>query len=184
MALTKLPAAQLPLRGNEEVRLLQDGKPVRAMVPDLAAQGAKGDPGPVGPVGPAGKDGRDGAASTVPGPQGPAGPAGAASTVPGPAGPTGAIGPAGQPARVEEYTGTSNASGVGTITFAPAFTEVPKVVVQDGWAGTQMICGAASATLTGATVTLMRSRATLLLSAGPFESAPNTAFKILVIGKG
>jgi hypothetical protein len=45
-----------------------------------------------------------------------------------------------------------------------------------------MITGGVTAqTLTGATVSVMRSRGTLALSSGPFEVAPNTALTIRVI---
>ncbi|WP_238192097.1 hypothetical protein [Methylobacterium frigidaeris] len=51
-----------------------------------------------------------------------------------------------------------------------------------GWSGTQMIAGGVTAqTSSSATVAVMRSRGTLLLTAGPFEVAPSTAITIRVI---
>lgn len=51
------------------------------------------------------------------------------------------------------------------------------------WAGEQMIAGGVTAqSLSGATVLVKRSRGTLLLTAGPFETAPSgTALTIRVI---
>lgn len=81
--------------------------------------------------------------------------------------------PAGAPKRVERYTATTNASGLATFTFSPAFTTPPDIEVIDGWAGDQMITGGVTAqSLTGAAVQVKRSRGTLLLTSGPFETAP------------
>lgn len=88
-------------------------------------------------------------------------------------GDTGATGPAGTPKRVERYTANTNSSGVATFTFSPAFTSPPDIEVVTGWSGDQMIAGGVTAqTLTGATVLVKRSRGTLLLTSGPFETAP------------
>ena len=51
-----------------------------------------------------------------------------------------------------------------------------------GWSGDQMIGGGVTAqTLSSATVLVKRSRGALLLSAGPFETAPSTALTIRII---
>jgi hypothetical protein len=51
-----------------------------------------------------------------------------------------------------------------------------------GWVGDQMTGGGVtSQTLSGATVLVKRSRGTLLLTSGPFETAPSTALTIRVI---
>lgn len=135
-------------------------------------QGPKGDAGVAGPKGDAGTPGAAGAAGPK-GDTGSVGPTGATGAV-GPAGATGVKGPAGTPKRIERYTAATNASGVATFTWSPAFTAAPDVQVIDGWSGDQMLTGGvATATLTGATVNVKRTRATLLLSAGPFETAPS-----------
>lgn len=139
------------------------------------ATGAKGDTGATGAVGPAGATGAAGA-------KGDTGAAGAVGAT-GAAGATGATGAAGTPRRVETYSGTSNASGVGTITFSPAFAAVPTVIPQQTWVSGQMVSpGVTAVTTTGCTLAVMRSKATLLLTAGPFEVAPSTAFSIVAIG--
>lgn len=87
-------------------------------------------------------------------------------------GATGATGPAGTPKRVERFTGTTNASGVAAITFSPAFAAAPDVDVIQGWIGDQEVSGAPSnITVNGCNVTVKVSRATLLLSAGPYQTA-------------
>ncbi|NTF35573.1 hypothetical protein [Agrobacterium rubi] len=76
--------------------------------------------------------------------------------------------------RVERYTAVTNANGVATVTFSPAFEIAPDIGVIDGWVGEQMITGAAVAgttTKTGCQVQVMLSRPTLLLSTGPFQKA-------------
>lgn len=133
---------------------------------DTGAQGPKGDAGATGAQGPIGLTGATGAT-------GPAGPTGAM----GPTGATGATGPAGKDGagiRVERFTGTTNASGVAAITFSPVFAKAPNINVIESWSGEQMITGAVvagTATATGCQVQVMISRATLLLSAGPFTKA-------------
>lgn len=83
-------------------------------------------------------------------------------------------GAAGTPKRVERYTATTNASGVATFTFSPAFTTAPDVQVIIGWNGDQMIAGGVTAlSTTGATVLAKVSRGTLALSSGPFQTAGN-----------
>jgi len=107
--------------------------------------------------GPAGKDGAAGAAG--------------APGVNGKDGASGAAGPAGTPKRVERYTANTNASGIATFTF-PAFAAAPDIDVVQTWVGDQMAGGGVTAqTLTGCTVLAKISRATLLLSAGPFQTA-------------
>lgn len=96
-------------------------------------------------------------------------------------GDTGATGPAGAPKRVERYTATSNTSGVATYSWA-ACTTTPDVDIIHGWVGDQMTGGGVtSQSLSGATVLVKRSRGTLLLTSGPFETAPSTALTIRII---
>lgn len=84
----------------------------------------------------------------------------------------GNTGDAGAPKRVERYTATTNASGVATFTFSPAFTAAPDVQVIDGWAADQMIAGGVTAvSTTSCTVQAKISRGTLLLTSGPFQTA-------------
>lgn len=79
----------------------------------------------------------------------------------------------GTPKRVERYTATTNASGVATFTFSPAFTSAPDIDVIESWSGDQMITGGVTAqSLTGCTVAAKVSRGTLALSSGPFQAAP------------
>ncbi|WP_232629211.1 hypothetical protein [Methylobacterium sp. Leaf118] len=103
---------------------------------------------------------------------------------PGASGAQGPVGPAGAPKRVERYIATSSTSltnPVAIFTWA-ACTTTPDVDVIPTWAGDQMVIGGVvSQTLSGATVAAKRSRGALLLSAGPFEAAPNTAIQIRVI---
>lgn len=148
---------------------------------ETGPQGPKGATGSAGVAGPAGQKG-DAGAQGLQGLKGDAGPIGPQG-VKGDTGAAGATGPAGTPRRVETYTGTSNASSVGTVTFNPAFATPPTVIPQQTWVGGQMVSpGVTSVTATGCTLAVMRSRATLLLTTGPFESAPNTAFSVVVIG--
>lgn len=78
----------------------------------------------------------------------------------------------GAPKRVERYTVTTNASGVATFTFTPAFTAPPDIEVITGWSGDQMVSGGVtSQTLNGCTVLAKISRGTLALSTGPFQTA-------------
>lgn len=69
-------------------------------------------------------------------------------------------------------------------TYSPAFTTAPDVQVIAGWVGAQYAGGGTTAeTLTGCTVQGMISRATLLLSAGPFQTAgAGVPITIRVIG--
>lgn len=148
-------------------------------------QGPKGEAGAQGAMGPAGPQGKAGDQGSV-GSQGPIGATGAQ----GPAGPkgetgaqglAGAAGAAGAPKRVERYTATSNTSGVATYSW-PACTTAPDVDIIHGWVGDQMIGGGVTAqTNSSATVLVKRSRGTLLLTTGPFETAPSTALTIRVI---
>lgn len=76
------------------------------------------------------------------------------------------------PKRIARFTGTTNASGVATLTFSPAFTVLDDVEVIIGWSGDQMIAGGVTAqSLTGCTVLVKVSRGTLALSSGPFQTA-------------
>lgn len=120
-------------------------------------QGSQGPQGPAGAQGPKGDKGDKGDAGSQ-GAQGIQGPAG----------------PAGSPKRVETYTGITNASGIVTITFNTPFATPPTILSAVTWgANNTMITGQATAvTTTGATIQGMRSRGTLLLSAGPFEVPP------------
>jgi hypothetical protein len=165
-----------PITGDERLRMIQEGKPVLAKSGDLLGAGPAGEPGPQGPqgdIGPAGSRGATGA-------KGDAGPQGIQGTV-GPAGPKG---DPGTPLRVEPYTVTSNASGVATFTFSPAFTVINDISVKTGWVNDQQVGGGVtSQTLTGATVLVKRSRGALLLTTGPFETAPNTPVSIVVTGR-
>lgn len=157
-------------------------------------QGKAGDQGIAGPAGPSGATGAQGLAGPkgeagAQGPAGAVGPAGPAGAVgaTGPMGPvgatgaTGATGPAGTPRRVERYTATSNTSGIATYSW-PACATAPDVDIIHGWVGDQMTGGGVTAqTNSGASVLVKRSRGTLLLTSGPFETAPNTALTIRVI---
>lgn len=155
---------------------------------DPGERGLQGVPGVAGPQGERGVQGLPGAtgspgvkgdtgAQGVPGIQGPAG-------VAGPAGATGATGPAGTPTRIETYTATSNAQGIATFTFSPAFAAIADIRVKSGWVGDQEVGGGEIArSLTGCTIQVKRSRGTLLLTTGPFENAPNTAVSIVVYGR-
>jgi len=52
------------------------------------------------------------------------------------------------------------------------------------WVSDQYVGGGVTAkTLTGCTVLVKRSKGTLLLAAGPFETAPSTAVTIVVYGR-
>jgi hypothetical protein len=68
----------------------------------------------------------------------------------------------------------TNASGIATIAFSPAFDAIPDIDVIDGWSGDQMVTGAVvagTAAKTGCQVQVMVSRGTLLLTSGPFQKA-------------
>lgn len=100
-------------------------------------------------------------------------------------GPKGDIGPAGSPKRVEYYSGVTLANGTAKLTFSPAFTTPPAVESSITWQGSQMILGYASnITTTGCDILVMRSRGTLLLTAGPFEpvNSAGIQFRMQVIG--
>ena len=149
------------LTGNERGILRRPGqkpviwspKPVIEQTIRGLAGEFKGETGQKGDKGDKGDPGKDGA----PGPQGATGPQGAA----------------GSPKRVERYQGTvSGSQGIATVTF-PAFSKAPLGKVIDGWNGDQQITGMVTAvTTTTATVAVKRCRGSLLLSAGPYETAP------------
>jgi hypothetical protein len=76
--------------------------------------------------------------------------------------------------RVARFSGTTNASGIAIIAFNPAFDAIPDIDVIEAWSSDQMVTGAVvagSATKSGCQVQVMLSRATLLLSTGPFQKA-------------
>lgn len=149
--------------------------------------GPQGEPGAKGDRGDAGQKGEAGVAG-APGAQGPGGVAGPSGSIGpkgdvGPVGPAGQqggvgaqgpVGPAGAPKRVERYTANANASGIVTYSW-PTCAAPADVDIIPTWIGdTQIMGGVTAQTLSGATVLAKRSRATLLLSAGPFETAiPN-----------
>ncbi|AYD02186.1 collagen-like protein [Neorhizobium sp. NCHU2750] len=169
------PAA--PLTGAETAIVFQSGKAVRTTVQDIAgrAQTVKGDQGIPGKDGAPGKDGlpgKDGSAGAAgtPGKDGLPGKDGS----PGLPGKDGSPGAAGAPKRVERFTGATLSTGIASIVFSPAFDAIPDVDVIEGWSNEQMITGAVvagSVSKTGCQVQVMVSRATLLLSSGPFQKA-------------
>lgn len=165
--------------------------------------GPKGDTGPIGPKGDTGNAGPQGIQGPA-GAKGDAGPQGVqgvkgdtGSQGPkGDTGSTGATGPkgdqgiqgvkgdtgaAGAPKRVERFTGTTNASGIATITFADSsgklvpFSSVPDIDVIEDWitpTNPQMLTGKVlTSSVSGCTVQVMVSRGTLLLTSGPFQAA-------------
>lgn len=141
------------------------------------------------------RDGRDGAPGArgevgARGPTGEQGPRGE----PGPKGETGGKGDPGERGerglpgavpRVGVFASTPcDAKGVATIAFSPPFVAPPAVVPVVAWNGDQRIEPAASeVTASGCKVLLKRSRGTLLLSTGAFETASaGTAGSVLAIG--
>lgn len=126
-------------------------------------KGQKGDKGDAGAAGPKGDNG-------AAGPKGDTGSTGAR----GATGSAGAKGDPGTPKRVERFTATTNASGIASFTFSPAFAAAPDVDVIEAWNGDQMITGAivpGSVTTTACQAQVMVSRGTLLLTTGPFQKA-------------
>lgn len=75
-------------------------------------------------------------------------------------------------------------AGVVTLAFAAPFKKPPVLLPMNVAVGRQLYLGVAtSVTETGAVVTLVRSKGTLLLSDGPFEYAPaGTTVSAVVIG--
>ncbi len=164
-------------------------------------QGPKGQDGNTGPVGPTGAQGPAGPAGST-GTTGPAntlsigtvttGAAGgsASATITGTA-PTQTLnltiprGNAGTNSVTEVITGTVVTAGTPVaLTFTKTYTAAPTVIPIPQWNGAQMVTGGASSiTTTGCNFLAMQSRATLLLSAGPFENASaGVTFRVLVIG--
>lgn len=141
-------------------------------------QGLKGDQGASGPTGPTGPKGETGApgstGNTGPkGDQGLQGQQGAKGDT-GSAGAKGDTGAAGDPKRISRFTASTNASGIATVTFSPAFSATPDIDVIDGWSGDQMLTGAVipgTESKTGCQVQVMLSRGALLLTSGPFQKA-------------
>ncbi len=163
--------------------LLTNGKKV-----DLGSVvGPQGDTGPRGATGAQGSTGAAGATGAT-GAQGSTGAAGAtgatgAQGAPGVTGSQGVPGSAAPAKRIERYTQTSNSSGVATFTW-PEFSSIPDVDVIDGWSGDQQVTGGViSASRTGCTVAVKKSRGTLALSTGPFETAINTPITVRCIEK-
>lgn len=88
-----------------------------------------------------------------------------------------------QSLRVEEYVAEANASGVAAVTFDEPFQGAPSIIPVDTWSGNQVIkCSVTSVTASGASLLAKRSKGTLVLASGPFETAPNTEVKIIAIG--
>jgi hypothetical protein len=76
---------------------------------------------------------------------------------------------------------TANSMGVATFVW-PICATAPDVEAILGWSGDQIIAGGVtSQSLSGATVLVKRSRGTLLLNSGPFETAGSTATQPLNI---
>lgn len=87
--------------------------------------------------------------------------------------------------RFQTFTGTvAGGAGVAQVTFSPTFKTVLLAFVIEGWAGSQMVCGAVTATtVSGCTVQGMVSQGTLILNAAPFTTAPNgTVVTVVAIG--
>lgn len=85
----------------------------------------------------------------------------------------------------ETVSGTVVTAGTAVaVTFAKTYTAPPNVVpVTTGDANSIVIPIIGTITQTGCSVTVVRTRGTLLLSAGPVENAPaGTAFRIVVTG--
>lgn len=79
------------------------------------------------------------------------------------------------PKRIERFTGTTNSTGIATVSFDPAFNAIPDLdVIEDWTANDQMVTGkviTGTATKTGCQVQVMLSRGTLVLTSGPFQKA-------------
>lgn len=85
--------------------------------------------------------------------------------------------------RVEFYDVTTAANGTKAVVFGTPFAAPPKVEGLVTWSGMQMLSASISnITTTGCTVTAMRSKGTLLLSAGPFEQGGAHTVSIKVSG--
>jgi len=87
--------------------------------------------------------------------------------------------------RFQTFTGTvTGGAGVAQVTFSPAFKAVPLAFVVESWSGSQMVCGAVTATTAaGCTVQAMVSQGTLLLNTAPFTTAQNgTVVTVVAIG--
>lgn len=86
--------------------------------------------------------------------------------------------------RFARFSSTTDANGVATITFNPAFTTILDIQVITTWSGDQMVGGGVlTSSLTGCTVQAKISRGTLLLTAGPFVNAgANISVTVRVIG--
>lgn len=121
-----------------------------------------------------GVPGKDGAAG-LPGKDGAAGLPGRDGT----AGADGAAGAPGTPKRVEIYASTT----AGKVVFSTAFATIPVVIPNPINVGGQLVIAMPlNVTKTGCDVTVMRSRATLVLSTGPFEVVTSVAGSVLAIG--
>lgn len=158
----------------------KDGKDgAQGLKGDTGAQGIQGTKGDTGAAGKDGTNGTQGIQGTA-GAKGDKGDAGlqgiqGLTGSQGPKGDTGSQGLKGDTGGLilpKRFSGVTNASGVATIAFSPSFTSVPDIDVIEAWSGSQMISGAVlTSSVSGCTVQVMTSRATLLLSAGPFQAA-------------
>lgn len=167
----KIDPAQIPLSGSETVIVIQNGKAVRASAQDVANK-APAAPAPAIPVkSVAGKTGDVTLSKSDVG-----------------LGNTDNTSDANKPVsnaqqaaidaskiRIQRFTGTTNANGIATFTFSPAFNNVPDVdVIEDWTSGGQMITGKVvpgTITKTGCQAQIMLSVGTLLLNASPFNKA-------------
>ena len=122
---------------------------------DVGAQGEtgpKGDTGETGLTGPKGDTGDSGPQGER-GPPGETGPKGDTGDQ-GPIGLTGPKGDTGEPGpsrRIETYSGSTNASGIYTVTYATAFPSVPHVDLSYPGASTEQFVRLVSSTTTGFT---------------------------------
>ncbi|NWA03711.1 hypothetical protein [Pseudomonas gingeri] len=89
------------------------------------------------------------------------------------------------PMKTEVVTATLGAGGTLNAVFAKTYTETPLVIPMTRFVGDQMFAAVVGASsLTGVTVTGKRSRGTLLLTSGPFESAAaGDVVQFAVIGR-
>lgn len=90
--------------------------------------------------------------------------------------------------RVVELSAVTGTGGIATFTFSPAFTTINAILVKDSWDTVvmQLTTGveiAGTRSVFGVKIQGIQSRATLLLSAGPFEVLPaGKTVRIVVFG--
>lgn len=145
-----------------------DGRLSASMVPgpqgDQGPAGEQGPQGSVGATGPTGPQGATGATGAQ-GPIGNTGPQGATGAQ-GPTGATGATGPQGPEGpsrRIETYFGTTDGSGDYSITYSPAFAEIPCVLPDLIATANSQTWRISSSTVNGFTVRVeQRSQVTVL----------------------